>query len=138
MADFIVFLGQQWILVGLLLIFVFRFIQLEARRGGDKISSHQLTAMINNDNAVVVDVRESAEYGEGHIVDAVNIPFNKMAERITELEKYREKPLIVVDKMGQHSGAVGKQLLEAGFNVVRLDGGMAEWKAASLPVVLDS
>ena len=135
MADFIVFLGEQWILVGILLVLVFRFIQVETQRGGSMISSHGLTALVNSEQALVLDVRESAEYRAGHIVDAMNIPFNKVAERVGELEKFRQKPVVVVDKMGQHSGSVGRQLMDAGFTVSRLEGGMSEWKASNLPVV---
>ena len=85
---------------------------------------------------MVLDVREKADFGKGHIVDAISMPFAKVSERIGELEKYREKTIIVVDAMGQHSGSVGKTLKKAGFvNVVRLQGGMSTWTADNLPVV---
>jgi rhodanese-related sulfurtransferase len=135
MANFIVFLGQQWMLVGLLLILVFLFIQVEMKRGGQTLSIHQLTTLINRENALVVDVRESSEFKDGHIVDALNVPFAKLKEKLSELEKYKDRPVVIVDKMGQHSGAAGKQLRDAGFNVSRLDGGMTEWRSSNLPVI---
>jgi len=135
MANFIIFLGQQWLLVGLLLILVFLFIQVEIKRGGQTISIHQLTTLINRENAFVVDLRESGEFKDGHIVDAMNIPFAKLKEKLSDLDKHKDRPLVLVDKMGQHTGAAGKQLREAGFNVSRLDGGMTEWRGNNLPVV---
>jgi rhodanese-related sulfurtransferase len=55
---------------------------------------------------------------------------------VTELDKHKEKPVVVVCKVGQHSGDACKTLQEAGFEqVVRLGGGIAEWKAQSLPLV---
>jgi rhodanese-related sulfurtransferase len=135
MADIIIFLGQQWILAGLLLILVFLFIQVEMKRGGQTISVHQLTALVNRENAVVVDLRETAEFKEGHIVDALNIPFAKLKEKLPELDKYKDRPVVIVDKMGQHTGSAGKQLRDAGFNVSRLDGGMTEWRGNNLPVI---
>ena len=135
MANFLVFLGQQWLLVGLLLVLVFLFIQVEIKRGGQTVSIHQLTTLINRENAIVVDVRESTEFRDGHIVDALNVPFAKFKEKLSDLDKYKDRPVVVVDKMGQHSGAVGKQLREAGFNVSRLDGGMTEWRGNNLPVI---
>ena len=55
---------------------------------------------------------------------------------MVELAKYKESPLILVCKMGQHSGAANKTLTEDGFvNVKRMDGGMGEWSSANMPVV---
>jgi len=135
MTQFILFLGQQWLLISALMVLVFLYIQSEIKRGGQTISVHQLTLMVNRENALVLDVRENAEFKEGHIIDALHIPFSKLKERIAELDKYKDKPVIIVDKMGQHSGAAGKQLREAGFNISRLDGGMTEWRGSNLPVV---
>jgi len=135
MANIILFLGQQWLLVGILLVLVFLFIQLETKRGGPVVSIHQLTTLVNRENAVVLDIRETAEFKEGHIVDALHIPFAKLKERQSELDKYKNRPVVIVDKMGQYTGAAGKQLLEAGFKASRLDGGMTEWRGSNLPVV---
>lgn len=137
MSHFLIFLGQQWILVSILLVLVFLFIQTEIKRGGETISSHQLTAKVNRENALVVDIRDPAEFKEGHIVDALHIPYSKFKERMPELEKHKANPIIIVDKMGQYSGTVGKQLLDAGYTVFRLDGGMVEWRGSNLPVVRD-
>jgi rhodanese-related sulfurtransferase len=133
MNQFLIFLAAQWPLVGTLLALVGLFMWNENRRAGDSISIHQLTFQVNNANALVVDLREPKEFREGHVVDALNIPFAKIADRMGELDKTR--PLILVDKIGQHSASVGRTLKQAGFNVMRLAGGMSEWTASSLPVV---
>jgi rhodanese-related sulfurtransferase len=135
MENFFLFVGQQWMLVGALMMLVFLFIRHETMRGGEMLSVHQLSNKVNREGAVVLDVRDAAEYRQGHITDSINIPFAKVAERISELEPYREKPVILVDKMGQHSGSVGRQLAEAGFSVARLEGGIMEWKNGNLPLV---
>ena len=136
-ANIIIFLGQQWMLVGILLVLAFLFVQLEMKRGGQSVSIHQLTAMVNRENAIILDIREAAEFKEGHIVDALHIPFTKLKERQSELDKYKDRPIVLVDKMGQHTGAAGKQLLDAGFKASRLNGGMTEWRGSNLPVVRD-
>lgn len=108
----------------------------EMRKGGQNISTAQLTQIVNQDLGVVIDVREKADFSKGHIVNAINIPYAKIEEDADELEKYREKIIIVVDAMGQHSGSVGKALKAEGFaNVVRLRGGMSTWTSDNLPVV---
>ena len=133
MTQFLIFLGQQWMLVSLLLALLGFFLWNENRRAGSSISVHQLTQQVNNANAVVVDLREPKEFREGHVVDALNVPYAKLAERVSELDKTR--PLVLEDKMGQHSAAAGRTLMQAGFQVSRLAGGMSEWTASNLPVV---
>ncbi len=133
MTNFLIFLGEQWLLVSALLALVGLFMWTENRRAGDSISVHQLTAQVNGANALVVDLREPKEFREGHIVDALNIPFAKLADRMSELDKTR--PLVLVDKIGQHSASAGRNLKQAGFQVSRLTGGMSEWTGANLPVV---
>ena len=72
----------------------------------------------------------------GNIIDAINIPQASLDSRIGELESYRERPLVVACKMGQQAGAAGNILRKAGFaNVMRLSGGMTEWRSSNLPVV---
>ena len=90
---------------------------------------------MNNKEAVLVDVREAADYAIGHIFGAVNIPHTKMPTRISELEKHRTKVIVLVDQMGQHTGSIGKLLSKDGFNVRRLGGGMSEWTSQSMPTV---
>lgn len=135
MANFFIFLSQQWMLVSILLVLVILFIRHETKRGGAQITIHELTTLVNRANAVVVDIRDANDYKEGHIVDAIHIPYGKLKERQAELDKYKEVPVIIVDKMGQYSGTAGNQLREAGFKVSRLDGGMTEWRNSNLPVV---
>lgn len=133
MTQFLIFITEQWMLVSLLLALIAIFMWNENRRAGDSISVHQLTHQVNNANALVVDLRDAKEFREGHIVDAINIPFAKVAERMGELDKSR--PLVLVDKIGQHSASVGRSLKENGFQVSRLNGGMSEWTVANLPLV---
>ena len=133
--EFFVFISEQWLLVSALLVLIYVFIWREKQKGGKALSAQEATRMLNSDTAVLVDVREAADYKAGHIVDAVNIPHNKLAERSSELDPYREKIVVLVDKMGQHVGNAGRALREKGFDVRRLDGGMMEWQNQNLPVV---
>ena len=135
MTNFLIFVGQEWMLVSALLALAGLFMWSENQRAGEAVSVHQLTAQVNNANALVVDLREPKEFREGHIVDALNIPFTKLAERANELELHKQRPLVLVDKLGQHTAPAGRTLKQAGFQVVRLTGGMSEWSASNLPVV---
>ena len=130
-----VFVAEQWFLISTLAILVAAFFWTESHKGGKALSYHEVTRMINAGEAVLLDVREKKEFGQGHIVDSTNIPYAKLNDRCNELDKHKEKVVIVVDKLGQHAGAAGKILKDKGFNVARLQGGITEWAGQNLPLV---
>ncbi len=136
MALFLEFLAQQWILATGLVVCGVLLINHESRKGGASLSPQQLINLINQKGAVVVDLRDKADFDAGHIVDAINIPHAKLAGQVQQLDAYREKPLVLVCKIGQHSGATGKLLAAEGFTEVsRLGGGMSEWQNSQLPLI---
>lgn len=133
--DFFVFVSEQWLLASLLLILIYTFAFMERIKGGKPISPQEATAMINGEKAVLVDLREAKEFNEGHIAGALHIPVSKINSRMSELDKYRDRVIILVDKLGQHAGATGKSLGKAGFQVRRLRGGIGEWAGQGLPLI---
>ncbi len=130
-----VFLSEQWLLVGILTVLVSALIIVEGKRGGQSLTLHEVTRLVNSDGAIIVDVRDGKEFKSGHIVDALNIPHQKLAQQMDKLEKHKNKTIVIVDKMGQHAGASGKLLKEKGFAVNRLQGGMTEWIGQNMPVI---
>ncbi len=136
MAEFLQFVSQEWLMVSIMMAFVFMLVMHETRRGGAALSPAQLTALVNNEDGLVIDVRDSKDFNEGHIVGAINIPHAKVASQLTQIEKHKQKPVIVVCRFGQHAGMVSKILKASGFeNVSKLSGGMAEWQSSQMPVV---
>lgn len=134
-ANLIEFVTNHYELSGLFVILLVLLIVTEMRKGGKSLSSRELTALVNSEQGVVLDVRAQKEFSAGHIVDSLHIPYDKVASRLAELEKYKAKTVIVVDAAGQHSGLVSRELKKAGFNVAKLSGGIATWRADNLPVV---
>jgi rhodanese-related sulfurtransferase len=107
------------------------------RRGaaGASISTLQATLLINQQNALVLDVRESAEYEKGHMLNARNIALGELQARAAELEKHKAKPLIVVCDNGNRSGRAATALRKQGFEqVFTLSGGIGAWRQAGLPL----
>lgn len=129
------FIAEQWLLVTVLLVLLNLYIWSEKRKGGDALSIHSATRAINSGSAVVVDLRDAKEFKQGHIVDAINIPHSALNDKLSELEAYRDKTLLLVDKLGQHSGNAGRILKSKGFQVSRLGGGIGEWESQNLPLV---
>ena len=136
MAQFFEFLLNHWILSGLWLALFIILIVYMKTKAGKALSPHQATLLVNRENAVILDIRDRKAFEGGHIVDAINIPLAKLKERVVELEKHREKPVVVVCQMGHQSGDAVKLLEEHGFaSATRMSGGMAEWQTQSLPTV---
>lgn len=130
------FVGNNIELSGLFVALLAALWFSEKSRSGKAVSPQIATLMMNKDEAVIVDIREKKEYSEGKIVGSIHIPFDSLKDRAADLKKYEGKQIILVDKMGQHSGMAGKLLQAEGFeNVCRMSGGIAEWKSSNLPLV---
>ncbi|UTW47621.1 rhodanese-like domain-containing protein [Bacterioplanoides sp. SCSIO 12839] len=129
------FIGNHWWLVGIWGAFLAALLWDNNQRAGQSLSTAQATQLINKEDAVVLDIRDKGEFGQGHLANAINIPYANLANRMTELSVHKEKPIILVCKTGQTVSMAGKMLREQGYNAVRLSGGMMEWNAQNLPVV---
>lgn len=103
--------------------------------GTHEVSTFDATQLINRRDALVLDVRESGDYANGHIPGAKHIPFAQLASRLKELEKFKQRPIVVTCGSGTRSGSAVGILRKAGFNeAVNLKGGIAAWQQASLPL----
>ncbi|GAA0491213.1 MULTISPECIES: rhodanese-like domain-containing protein [Tatumella] len=101
------------------------------------ISRSEATNLINKQDAVVVDVRSRDDFRRGHISGAVNLAAAEIKKgHLTELEKFRNQPVIVTCATGQSSGEAAGQLSAAGFaNVSVLKDGISGWSGENLPLV---
>jgi len=89
----------------------------------------------NNEDYFILDVRTQEEYDEGHIEGAMNIPVDKLENRLDELPE--DKPIIVYCRSGIRSNNASNILIENGFTrVYDMDGGILEWIDKGYPVVL--
>ena len=130
------FLGEQWVLVVALMMVLTLLVLHETRKAGPSLSINEAVQLVNSEGGVFLDIRDAADFARGHITDALHIPAAALAGRSAELEKFREKPVVVVCKMGQSSGPATKTLRSQGFSrAQKLAGGMMEWDAQKLPVV---
>ncbi|MDQ5880111.1 MAG: hypothetical protein QG584_558 [Pseudomonadota bacterium] len=102
---------------------------------GSQVTTTEATTMINREDAQILDVRDVSEFSTGHLLGAMNIPVAKFADRAADLAKMKDKPIIVCCETGIRSGKAVKELKKLGFErVFGLDGGMAAWAKAGLPV----
>ncbi|WP_434930800.1 rhodanese-like domain-containing protein [Shewanella sp. HL-SH5] len=101
------------------------------------VNNHELTLMMNKQDAKVVDVRGKEEFKKGHIVDSINVPLSEIKNnQATSLEKFKTSPIILVCNAGMTSSQAAQLLVKQGFeNVYNLKGGMGDWQSANMPVV---
>ena len=131
------FLQDNWMLVALALIsgamLVWSFLggSLSGVEQADTLKATRLY----NDDALVLDVREDKEYAAGHIPKAKHIPLGQLPSRLSELDKHKNKPVLVTCRSGNRSAHACRILKKAGFEAVyNQAGGILAWERANLPV----
>lgn len=103
--------------------------------GANRVSPLQATLLLNRDDALVIDVREAGEWASGHIPNARHIALGQLEKRISEIEKFKTRPLIVICQTGNRSSSACGKLKKLGFEkVFNLAGGFAAWREAGLPM----
>ncbi|HEX4842985.1 MAG TPA: rhodanese-like domain-containing protein [Limnobacter sp.] len=103
--------------------------------GGKRITVAQATLLINQQKAVLVDIREDdLVRGAGAIPHAKRIAIKELKDKADTLSKSKDTPLVVVCQVGTRSGAAATILKGAGYTqVYTLDGGVNAWKEAGMP-----
>ena len=101
---------------------------------GAGITPQEAVMLINREKALVVDVCEAAEFAQGHINGARNIPLAQLAEG-KGLPGKKQQAVVVVCASGARASRAAAQLKAQGYENVRvLGGGMNAWRTANLPV----
>lgn len=98
------------------------------------MTPHQAKSLIGS--VPFLDVREPFEWDAGHIEGSTHIPMGEVTSRVQELDA--GQPIVVVCHVGQRSALVAEWLGGHGFEAHNLEGGLAAWQAAGLPLVIDA
>jgi rhodanese-related sulfurtransferase len=103
------------------------------------LSPAEATLLMNREDALVLDVRETGEWSTGHIAGARHITLAQLDKHLSELDKFKGKPIIVVCATGNRSSSACGQLKKHGFDkVYSLGGGVSSWREANLPLTTKS
>ncbi|MDQ3206939.1 MAG: rhodanese-like domain-containing protein [Pseudomonadota bacterium] len=122
-------------LVGITLALIYTEIA-RLTRGYKALRPAELTSLINRDNALVVDLSPTADFEKGHIAGSRSVAPSQFDPENKLLASARSLPVVVVCRSGQASAQAAKRLKKAGFEQVYwLDGGIAAWQQADLPLV---
>ena len=130
------FINQNILLISLVVVSgVTLFWQMLSGAKANELSPVQATQLINREDAQIVDVRDASEFAAGHLPNAKNIPLDKLAERVAEIEKFKEQAIIVCCAAGMRSAKGCGELEKLGFSKVHsLAGGVDAWVGAGYPI----
>lgn len=138
MEQFLDFVVRNWMLFAILAVLIAWLIGgevLKMVRGTSSLNASRALAAFNDENGVFLDIREVPEFRDGHLPEARNIPLGNLKERTSELERFKDRPIIVYCRTGQRSDGACATLRKDGFEKVHsLTGGFSAWQGANLPV----
>ena len=138
MEQVIEFVGNHPLLAGGFVAVLGLLIYTEVMRklqGLKELSPAQAVPWINDPDAVVIDISPVADFNKGHIVDARNIQASRLADPDVEIQKLKDKKLLLVCKSGQSAVPAAVSLVKMGAgDVAVLKGGMSQWRSDQFPV----
>lgn len=138
MQEIIQFIIHHWVLSGLFILLLILLMVEEARSKGlfGQLQPQELVHLMNRESAAVVDIRDRQAFQQGHIVGSIHLPHAELLKNPSVLDKYKNRPIIIVCAGGQKAAEVATQLKKNNFETVRvLSGGIHAWKSAQMPLV---
>lgn len=110
---------------------------LKGRDALEPVPAEELLARVRDGLVTVLDVRPPEEFAQGHVAGAINLPLDRLQERLKDLPPDREVVAYCRGPWCVLSFEAVARLREAGFVARRLQDGLPEWRRAGLPVVRD-
>ncbi len=130
-----IFITGNWLMLLLWVVLLAMIVQSFIKSNYDKSPQQVVLLMSHEKDSVIVDVREDKEYQTGHIKDSIHIPLGSLASRISEIEKHKNKNVILSCRSGSRSGRACGILKKNGFEQLHnLRGGILAWENENLPV----
>lgn len=130
------FISNHWQLsAAFIVVLVLMLINelISQKKKAAALSPQLVVDKINNENAVVIDLRDKKAFDNGHIIDAIQAVEADFAQ--PKMTKYKTKPLILVCDRGIQASSLAAKLKTQGYSPFVLQGGIEAWKATNLPLV---
>ncbi|HCU05583.1 MAG: hypothetical protein A2X77_00085 [Gammaproteobacteria bacterium GWE2_42_36] len=138
MLDIMTFAQQHaWLVSALLVTLIAVFIvEMYAQAIAPRRITPQMTVdLMNNEKAMIIDLRQQLLFQAGHIVGAVNFPAETLVKDLSKLDRYKDRMIILVDQTGAEAIRISAKLGKAKqFTAVKiLAGGMNAWHTSGFP-----
>jgi rhodanese-related sulfurtransferase len=133
LGQFIINHWQLWSLFIAVLLLTFVNELITQKKKAKELTPQAAVDLINNENAVVIDLRDKESFKKGHIIDSINAKNEDFEQQ--KMEKYKKKPIILVCARGLNAQTLAKKIITQGYQAVVLAGGIAGWQDSDLPLV---
>ncbi len=138
MSQLVEFIGNHPFLVMLFMTVLFLFLftlYKDKSKAYQNVNIDQMTRLVNQQNAQVVDIRPKEAFDQGHIVNAINMPLEDITSGKAKVDKLKKKPVVVYCQVGKSSQTASQKLTDAGLEqVFNLQGGINAWISEKLPL----
>lgn len=133
LGQFIMSHWQLWLAFVVILLLIFINELMMQKKKAKALSPQAVVDMMNNENAVIVDLRDKEAYKTGHIIDAISGTADDFEQQ--KMNKHKAKNIILVCARGLQSPAIATKITAQGYQAFVLGGGMAAWQNADLPLI---
>ncbi len=133
LSQFITNHWQLWLIFIVVLFLTFLNELLTQKKKAKELSPQAAVDLINNENAVVIDLRDTETFKKGHIIDSIQAKEEDFSQK--KMDKYKNKPIIIVCARGIQATAFAAKIRTQGYQLLVLSGGIAAWQNADLPLV---
>jgi rhodanese-related sulfurtransferase len=139
LAELLAFAGRHPILSTLFAVLTVAVVASELKRllgGGRSLPAAELIRLINQDQAVVIDISPKADFEKGHIAGSQHVAASEIGPQHKLLAGKQDANIVLVCRSGMTAAGAAERLRKAGFGkATTLDGGIAAWRSANLPLV---
>lgn len=103
--------------------------EAEVKQSYINITAEEAKEIMDSDaEYVIVDARTAEEFAEGHIPEAILIPYDEIAEKAESLLTDKNQTILVYCRSGRRSKLAAEELLKLGYTDIREFGGIIDWK----------
>ena len=133
LGQFIINHWQLWLLFVVVLFLTFINELITQKKKAKELSPQAVVDLINNENAVIIDIRDKDAFKKGRIIDSINAKSDDFEQQ--KMDKYKNKSIILVCERGLQSATLANKIRAQGYEPMVLGGGIAAWQQADLPLV---
>ncbi|MBX2838107.1 MAG: rhodanese-like domain-containing protein [Gammaproteobacteria bacterium] len=139
MQQFVEFVGNHpflWMAFAAVLGMIIFTEYSRVASGVTGLSPFAATQLLNKGDALVVDVRDEKEFKAGHVLNARNLPVSSLDKRLVEIDKFKEKNVVLYCDNGMRASRAASKMKKNGFTQLHtITGGVGAWEKANLPLV---
>lgn len=103
--------------------------------GGKRLNPQEAVRLINDRDPIILDVRPTADFKRGHLLNALNLPVTQIETQMGQVGKDKARPVLVYCALGANSMLAVDKLRKNGYTeVYPLSGGINNWQGSNLPI----